>query len=202
MSAVLLSRLKIVDLWASTALSAGRRILPEGHALTRLVREELFLFEPARGVPAQRFEAPLAHAIETSNFFVNPNKELYRFLTASSRGETLAPPEGAWGLLTRARDETRDEGLRERLQREHPLEGLGAIRRGRIWWLWTRGPDGGPGVEACHGALGILRGRSQGLLVNPHSEAELRIEGRVSWAAVESFLTAPAPALEPVAGES
>ena len=195
MSAVLLSRLKIVDLWATTALATGRRILPQGHELSRLVREELFLFEPAPGGAADAFEGPLARAIESSNFFVNPNKEQYRFLTAASRGETLEPPQGAWGLLTRARDETRDEGLRERLHREHPLDGLGAIRRGRIWWLWTRGPDGGPSVDRCHKAIGVLRGRSEGLLVNPHSETELRMVGTTRWAAVERFLTEPAPAL-------
>ena len=195
MSAVLLSRLKIVDLWATTALATGRRMLPPGHELARLVREEVFLFEPAVGVGADRFEEPLRHAIESSNFFVNPNKELHRFLTAAGRGPTLSPPEGAWGLLTRARDDTRDNGLHERLLREHPLEGLGAIRRGRIWWLWTRGPDGGLGIEACHLALGLLRGRPQGLLVNPHSEAELRVDAPVPWAALERFLTEPAPAL-------
>lgn len=195
MSAVLLSRLKIVDLWATTALATGRRMLPPGHSLSRLVREEMFLFQAASGGAADRFEQPLAHAIETSNFFVNPNKEHYRFLTAAGRGEALAPPEGAWGILTRARDETRDEGLRERLQREHPLEGLGAIRRARIWWLWTQGPDGGPSADACHLALGVLRRRTEGLLVNPHSETELRIVTPARWTDVEGFLTDQAPAL-------
>jgi hypothetical protein len=96
----------------------------------------------------------------------------------------------------RARDDTRDDGLRERLLREHPLGGLGAIRRGRIWWLWTRGPDGGPAVDACHAALGVLRGRSEGLLVNPHAEVGLRIVGPAPWGVLERFLTEPAPALE------
>jgi len=195
MSAVLLSRLKIVDLWATTALGTGRRMLPPGHELERLVREELFLFQPAPGGAADRFEGPLAHAIESSNFFVNPNKEHYRFLTSAGRGDTLGPPPGAWGIVTRARDETRDEGLRERLLREHPLDGLGAIRKARIWWLWTRGPDGGTAADACHAAIGILRGRSEGLLVNPHSETEFRIVAPARWTAVEGFLTEPAPAL-------
>ncbi|HEU5310994.1 MAG TPA: hypothetical protein VFV24_06030, partial [Candidatus Eisenbacteria bacterium] len=142
MSAVLRTRLKIADLTAWTALDAGRRLLPHGFSLSRLVREELVLFEPARGFAADAFEKPLLHAIEKSNFFVNPNKEQFRFLSSSNRGEALEPLSGAWGILTRPREGTEDAGLLERLLREHPMEGLGAIRKARIWWLWTKGPGG------------------------------------------------------------
>jgi len=90
-SAALRTRLKIADLTAWTALDTGRRLLPPGHALERLVREELVLFEPASGFAADAFEKPLLHAIERSNFFVNPNKEQFRFLT-SSRGDIGGRP--------------------------------------------------------------------------------------------------------------
>jgi hypothetical protein len=196
MSAVLLTRLKISDLAAWTAFEAGRKLLPEGCTLSRIVREELYHFEAAPGSSADAFEGPLSHAIESSNFFVNPNKESYRFLGARTRGEALIPPEGAWGILTRSRDETRDVSLRARLLREHPLEGLGAIRRARIWWLWTRGPSGDAAIEACYAALGRVTGRKAGLLVNPHAEADLRVASALPWRSVEEFLTLPAPALE------
>lgn len=199
MSAVLLTRLKIVDLAAWTAFDAGRRLLPDGHSLKRLVREELYLFEPESGAPAAGFEAGLDVAIRTSNFFVNPNKEQYRFLTSRERGAALAAPQGGWGLLTRPRDDARDEELRVRLLREHPLPGLGAIRRGRIWWLWTAGPDGGSAEEACYRALGPVIARDRGLLVNPHSEADLRLAGSTPWPAIEAFLTQPAPAIDAAA---
>ena len=192
MSAVLLTRLKITDLTALTALEAGRRMLPEGHALERLVREELFLFEPERGGAPAAFEARLHDAIETSNFFVNPNKERYRFLASGERGDTWAAPEGAWGILARTRDDTRDEGLRARLLREHPLPGLAAIRRARAWWLWTRGPGGDAMHESFYERLGPLVGPSRGLLLNPHAEASLRIFGDVAWKDVERFLAEPA----------
>jgi hypothetical protein len=191
-SAVLLTRLKIVDLAAWTALDAGRRLLPQGYTLDKLVREELYLFEPEPGAEAAAFEGALEGAIESSNFFVNPNKEHYRFLTAAGRGETLTSPPGAWGILTRARDESRDEELRARLLREHPLRGLGSIRRARIWWLWTAGPSGGPEAETCYQSLGRVTGRGRGLLVNPHGEADLVLNEATSWRAIESFLTQPA----------
>ena len=194
MSAALRTRLKIADLTAWTALDTGRRLLPPGHSLVRLVREELVLFEPASGFAADAFEEPLLHAIERSNFFVNPNKEQFRFLPSGTRGEALEPLAGAWGILARARGGTEDAGLLERLLREHPMEGLGAIRRARVWWLWTRGPDGGPAIQACYEALGPVRGSGRGLLANSHSEATLLLEGAVSWSAIEAFVTQPAPA--------
>jgi len=193
MSAVLLVRLKIADLVAATALDAARRLLPAGISCERLVREEAFLFEAAPGSAPAAFEPALARAIESSNFFVNPNKEQYRFLPSGGRGESFLPPDGAWGILVRAREETRDDRLRERLQREHPLEGLGAIRRARLWWLWTRGPGGGSGVERCYESVGPVRDPHHGLLVNPHAETDLRLDGAVSWNVIERFLTAPAP---------
>lgn len=197
MSAVLLTRLKISDLTALTALEAGRRMLPEGHTLERIVREELFLFEPESGVDPAAFEKRLHEAIETSNFFVNPNKERFQFLPSGERGERWSPPEGAWGILARTRDDTRDEGLRMRLLREHPLPGLAAIRRARAWWLWTRGPAGDAAREIFYERLGPLRGPAQGLLVNPHAEASLKLVGDVAWEDVERFLAEPA--LQPAA---
>lgn len=194
MSAVLLTRLKISDLTALTALDTARRLLPEGIAIARLVREELYLFEPEPGTEAAAFEAPLANAIESSNFFVNPNKERYRFLRAAERGDSLEPPDGAWGILARPRGETRDEGLLVRLRREHPLAGLGAIRRARLWWLWTKGPGGDPASGASYEALGPVSGTRRGLLVNPHAEASLSIERAVPWRELEAFLADPAPA--------
>lgn len=195
MSAVLLTRLKIADLTALTALDTARRLLPPGHAIERLVREELFLFTPEAGVAADAFEAPLAIAIESSNFFVNPNKERYRFLKAAERGDALVPPEGAWGILARSRDDTKDEGLLTRLRREHPLAGLGAIRRARLWWLWTRGPSGDQAAAAAYEALGPVTGTRRGLLVNPHAEASLAIGRSLAWRELESFLADPAPAV-------
>ena len=192
MSAVLLTRLKITDLTALTALEAGQRMLPEGHALDRLLREELFLFEPETGTDAAAFEKNLHEAIETSNFFVNPNKERFRFLASRDRGERWSPPEGAWGFLARTRDDTRDEGLRARLLREHPLPGLAAIRRARAWWLWTRGPGGDPARNTFYERLGPLRGPAHGLLMNPHAEAALPLFGDVAWKDVERFLAEPA----------
>jgi hypothetical protein len=194
MSAVLLTRLKIADLAAWTALETGRKLLPGGHVLSRVVREELYLFEPAERFAADAYEAPLRHAIESSNFFVNPNKESSRFLASSARGETLTPPEGAWGVLARSRDETRDDRLMARLLREHPLEGLGSIRRARLWWLWTWGPGGDAAVDACYAALGPVTGPGRGLLVNPHAEADLKITGAIPWPRIEQFLTRDAPA--------
>jgi hypothetical protein len=193
MSAVLRTRLKIADLTAWTALDAARKLLPAGHALQKLVREEVFVFEAAPGTRAAEFEGELAHAIERSNFFVNPNKEQYRFARAEERGASLTPPEGAWGLLARSRGDTGDEGLVERLLREHPMTGLGAIRRARLWWLWAEGPGGGAGDrDVLYRAVGPLTGPRHGLLVNPHSEADLRIDGPTAWDAVEAFLRAPA----------
>ena len=193
MSAVLRTRLKIADLTAWTALDAARKLLPEGQALQKLIREEVFVFEPASGSRATDFETGLANAIESSNFFVNPNKEQYRFTRAAERGASFAPPEGAWGILARPRGDTQDQGLLERLLREHPMKGLGVIRRARLWWLWTEGPGGGAGDrDACYRAVGPVTGPRRGLLVNPHSEADLRIDGPVAWDAVEAFLREPA----------
>ena len=189
MSAVLTTRLKITDLTAETALETGRALLPEGVSLDRLVREELYLFEPAPGHAATAFEAPLERAIESSNFFVNPNKERYRFLKSAARGDSIRLPDGAWGILARSREDTRDGVLLERLLREHPLPGLGAIRRARVWWLWTNGPRGGASIEACHAALGPVEGARRGLLTNPHAEASLLLDGPLPWARVEEFLS-------------
>ena len=193
MSAVLITRLKIADLAAWTALDAGRRLLPAGYALSRIVREELYLFEPERGASTDAFEGALARAIERSNFFVNPNKEQYTFHTAAEKGEAIPTPEGAWGILSRPRDEARDEGLRVRLLREHPLVGLGSIRRARIWWLWTTGPGGRPALDAWYSILGPVTGRRRGLLVNPHAEAAIRIDHSISWRSIEDFLVNPPP---------
>ena len=198
MSAVLLTRLKITDLTALTALEAGRRMLPEGLSLERIVREELFLFEPAPGADPAAFETKLHEAIETSNFFVNPNKERFRFLASREKGERWSPPEGAWGILARPRGDTRDEGLKARLSREHPLPGLAAIRRARAWWLWTKGPKGDAAVAEAHERLGPLVGPARGLLVNPHAEASITIAAPVAWTDVERFLAEPAPALATV----
>ena len=199
MSAVLLVRLKITDLAAWTALETGRRLLEPGHALSRIVREQLYLFEPAPGREAVSFERALGEAVRHSNFFVNPNKESYRFLTASERGETWSPPEGAWGLLARAREDTRDERLRTSLGREHPMPGLQAIRRAKVWWLWSRGPDGGTDAAYGSGALGDLRDQKHGLLINPHAEASMILTGPEAWSRIERFLTDPAPAFRAAA---
>ena len=191
MSAVLLTRLKITDLTVLTALEAGRRMLPEGYALEGMVREEVTLFEPEQGADASVFETALLETIESSNFFVNPNKERYRFLTSGERGERWTAPDGTWGIVTRTRGETRDEGLIARLRREHPLDGLASIRRGRIWWLMTRGPAGEPATAICYEQLGPLQGPSRGLLVNPHAECSMLLEGSVPWSDVERFLAQP-----------
>ena len=199
MSAVLLIRLKITDLTAWSALESGRRLLAPGHSMTRLVRENLILFEPEQGIGADAFEGALGEAIRHSNFFVNPNKESYRFLGSSDRGEALDPPEGAWGILARARDETRDESLRQRLLREHPLRGLGAIRRGKVWWFWTSGTDGGRAVEECSQAVGQVRDQRRGLLVNPHCEASMLLTKPTPWRQIERFLIEAPPSLEEAA---
>jgi hypothetical protein len=197
-STLLLVRLKIPDLTAWTALDAARTLLgaQRGKAieLTRLVREEVFLFEAIRGRAPASFEAGLSRAIETSNFFVNPNKESFRLLRSADRGTAWTPPEGAWGILARPRGDTRDLGLNERLQREHPLPDLEAIRRARVWWLWTKAPDG-PGIEEAYEAVGPVEDAGHGLLVNPHSEGSLRLDGPTEWSRVESFLAEPTPAL-------
>jgi hypothetical protein len=193
-SAVLLTRLKITDLTALTALEAGQRMLPDGIRLERVAREELYLFEAEAGADPAAFESKLHEAIETSNFFVNPNKERFRFLTSKDRGQRWSLPEGAWGIVARPRDDTRDEGLRARLLREHPLPGLAGIRRARVWWLWTAGASGDAASATAYERLGPLVGPSRGLLVNPHAEASLRIDGPVAWNEVERFLADPAPA--------
>jgi hypothetical protein len=36
----------------------------------------------------------------------------------------------------------------------------------------------------------------RGLLVNPHSEASLRLAGPTAWSRIEAFLAEPAPAVE------
>lgn len=197
MSSVLLVRLKIPDLTALTALDSGRTLLPPGHELARLVREEVYLFEASPGTEPAGFEPALAQAIATSNFFVNPNKERYRFLTAAERGEAWAPPEGSWGICARPRGDTADAGLLERLQREHPLRGLGSIRRGRVWWLWTSAPGGGPGTGACLEALGPVEHAGRGLLVNPHAEQWLLLAGPTAWSRIETFLAEPSAAPAP-----
>ncbi len=199
MSAVLLVRLKITDLSAWTALETGRRLLDPGHTLVRIAREQLLLFEPEEGVKAGSFESALGEAVRQSNFFVNPNKESYRFLTAAERGDSWSPPEGAWGILSRAREDTRDDRLRESLLREHPMPGLRAIRRAKVWWLWSRGPDGSSAVSYFSGVLGDLRDQRHGLLVNPHAEAALVMAGATPWSHVERFLTDPAPAIRAAA---
>ena len=199
MSAVLLIRLKITDLTAWTALETARRLLDPGYTLTRIVREQLLLFEPEAGARADSFEPRLGEAVRESNFFVNPNKEGYRFLTASERGEVWPLPEGAWGILARTREETADQGLKQRLLREHPMPGLAAIRRAKLWWLWSRGPDGGTAIAAMGRAVGTLRDQKHGLLVNPHSEAEMELTEATPWAQVERFLIDPAPAFRAAA---
>ena len=205
MSALLLVRLKIPDLTALTALDAGRALLPEGHELTRLVREEVYLFEAAPGAEPSAFEPSIAHAVETSNFFVNPNKERYRLVRSGERGRTWDPPEGSWGILARPRGDTRDAGLLDRLMREHPLQGLGAIRRARVWWLTTRASGGakaGDDGAAAYATLGPVADARHGLLVNPHSEVSLRLAGPTEWSRVEAFLAEPAPAAEPAASRA
>jgi hypothetical protein len=200
-SAVLLVRLKIPDLTALTALDAGRALLPQGHELTRLVREEVYLFEATPGADLSAFEPSIAHAVETSNFFVNPNKERYRLLRSGERGRTWDPPEGSWGILARPRGDTRDGGLLARLMREHPLQGLGAIRRARVWWLTTRAgaPKATDDGAAAYSALGPVSDARHGLLVNPHSEVSLRLAGSTEWSRIEAFLAEAAPAAEPAA---
>ena len=199
MSAVLIVRLKITDLAAWTALETGRRLLTPEHTLHRIVREQLYVFEAAPDRDAGSFESALGEAVRHSNFFVNPNKESYRFLSAAERGESWSPPEGAWGILARAREDTRDERLLTRLGREHPMPGLGAIRRAKVWWLWSRGPEGGADAAYGSGALGDLRDQKHGLLVNPHAEASMILSGPEAWSRIERFLADPAPAFRAAA---
>jgi hypothetical protein len=196
---VLLVRLKITDLSAWTALATGKGLVAPGYSLNRIVREQLLLFTPEPEAKAESFERGLEEAVRHSNFFVNPNKESYRLLTAAERGESWTPPEGAWGILSRPREDTRDERLRESLLREHPMPGLHSIRRSKVWWLWTRGPDGTPASAYFSGALGELRDQKHGLLVNPHAEAALILTGALAWSRVERFLTDPAPAFRAAA---
>ena len=72
------------------------------------------------------------------------------------------------------------------------MKGIGAIRRARLWWLWTTGAGGAEDRDACYRAVGPVTGSRRGLLVNPHSETDLRIDGPAAWDAVEAFLRAPA----------
>jgi hypothetical protein len=194
MSAVLLVRLKITDLVAWSALETGRRLLEPGYTLDRLSREQLLLFEPEAGAKAESFERALEEAVRTSNFFVNPNKERFTLLTAGTRGNGWSPPEGAWGILSRSREDTRDDRLKQALLREHPMPGLGAIRRAKVWWVWTRGPGSGNAAATVQGVLGELHDKKHGLLVNPHAEASMMLDGEVPWSQVERFLNEPVPA--------
>jgi hypothetical protein len=51
-----------------------------------------------------------------------------------------------------------------------------------------------------HERLGPLIGPAQGLLVNPHADASLLLEGATAWSDVERFLAEPAaPAAEAAA---
>jgi len=197
-SAILTVRLKITDLTAWTALETARRMLGSDIALSRIVREQLLLFEPVAGTRADSFEEALGKAVRHSNFFVNPNKESYRLLKAAERGASWTLPEGAWGILSRQRDDTQDSGLKERLLREHPMPGLHAIRRAKVWWLWTRGADDGSAVDTSAVILGVLRDQKHGLLVNPHAEAAMTLTGDVPWSRIERFLIEPAPSFQTV----
>ena len=199
MSAILTVRLKITDLTAWTALETGRRMLGSTISLSRIVREQLLLFEPLPGERADSFEKALGEAVRHSNFFVNPNKESFSLLAAAERGASWTPPEGAWGILSRQRDDTQDAGIKERLLREHPMPGLQAIRRAKVWWLWTRGSDGGSAVDTCAGILGVLRDQKHGLLVNPHAEASMILTEAVPWSRIEAFLIEPAPSFQAAA---
>jgi len=198
-SAVLLVGLKITDLSAWTALETGRRLLDPGHTLARIAREQLLTFEPEPGGKAETFERALGEAVRQSNFFVNPNKERHRFLTSAERGESWAPPDGAWGILSRVREDTRDDGLKARLLREHPMPGLGAIRRAKVWWIWSRGSDGTPATSYFRATLGELQDQKHGLLVNPHAETAMLLHGATPWSRVERFLIEPAPAFRAAA---
>ena len=193
MSAILTVRLKITDLAAWTALETGRRMLGSDVALSRIVREQLLLFEPLPGERTESFEEALGEAVRHSNFFVNPNKESFSLLTAAERGASWTLPEGAWGILCRQLEDTQDPRLKERLLREHPMPGLQAIRRAKVWWLWTRGADGGLSIDASAGILGVLRDQKHGLLVNPHAEAAMTLTGDIPWSRIEQFLIEPAP---------
>ena len=199
MSAVLLTGLKITDLSAWTALETGRRLLDPGHTLMRIAREQLLYFEPEAGGKAESFERALEEAVRRSNFFVNPNKERYRLLTAAERGESWSPPDGAWGILSRVREDTRDDGLKARLLREHPMPGLGALRKAKVWWLWTRGSDGTPATPYFRATLGELQDQRHGLLVNPHAETAMLLLDSTPWSRVERFLIEPASAFRAAA---
>ena len=73
------------------------------------------------------------------------------------------------------------------------MQGIGAIRRARLWWLWTVASHAGADDrDACYRAVGPVTGSRRGLLLNPHSETDLRIDEPVAWDAVEAFLRAPA----------
>jgi len=198
-SAVLLVGLKITDLSAWTALETGRRLLDPGYTLSRISREQILYFEPEAGGKAETFERALGEAVRQSNFFVNPNKERYRFLTSAERGESWSPPDDAWGILSRAREDTRDEGFLARLLREHPMPGLGAISRAKVWWLWSRGSDGTPAMPYFQALLGELQDQRHGLLVNPHAETAMLMQGATPWSRVERFLIEPAPAFRAAA---
>ncbi len=79
------------------------------------------------------------------------------------------------------------------------MPGLGAIHRARVWWLWSRGPDGSPAGPHLAGVLGELRDPRHGLLVNPHAEASMVLTGPIPWSRIEKFLIEPAPAFRAAA---
>ena len=54
-------------------------------------------------------------------------------------------------------------------------------------------------MKECYEQIGPVVGTRRGLLVNPHAEADLPIEGSVPWRTVELFLTAVAPPLRSAA---
>ena len=43
-------------------------------------------------------------------------------------------------------------------------------------------------MKECYEQIGPVSGARRGLLVNPHAESDLRIEGSVPWRTVETFL--------------
>ena len=48
-------------------------------------------------------------------------------------------------------------------------------------------------MKECYEQIGPVTGPRRGLLVNPHAESDLAIEGSVPWRTVEAFLLEAAP---------
>ena len=171
--------LKIPDNEARSALEALRVKMGLAESVRDLSRDELWELELEAG-SAEEAEEVVARLVETTNIFANPNKHRVSIERGWEGAGAAALAASEVAILV----SDREGGVGASVAAAVRRLGVSALLGARRWTRWrvrlaSPASATDPGLLALIQKVGLVTGRRDGLLCNPHSQvAKAILAGR------------------------